>query len=135
MRLVFQANPNGSNFPGSVGYLDRRIRNNPTPSIVSRRSNYSSSITDSTDLDSLSVVTEKKSLNRTVQDFYDSIMYGDKINHSKNISKLDSPVPNPHLSNSSLNIPVTPDMVKNVAKGNANIINQGPPNLTRESYF
>ena len=116
MRLAFQANLNDSNFPGSVGYQERRIRNNPTPSIVSRRSNYSSSIADSTDLDSLSIVPEKKSLNISVQEFYDSIMYGEKSNHSKNICKFDSHVPNPHLSNSSLNIPVTPDMVKMLPK-------------------
>jgi hypothetical protein len=62
-------------------------------------------------------------------------MYGDKSNHNKNINKFDSHVPNPHLSNSSLNIPVTPDMVKNVAKGNANFINQGPPVLPEKVTF
>ena len=35
MRLAFQADPNESNFPGSVGYNERRIRNNTSPSIVS----------------------------------------------------------------------------------------------------
>ena len=135
MRLAFQPNPNDSNFPGSVGYQDRRIRNDTSPSIMSRRSNYSSSVTDSTDLDSLSIAPEKKALNISVQDFYDSIMYGDKSNHNKNINKFDSHIPNPHLSNSSLNIPVTPDMVKNVAKGNANFINQGPPVLPEKVTF
>ena len=62
-------------------------------------------------------------------------MYGDKINHSKNISKFDSQVPNPHLSNSSLNIPVTPDIVKHVAKGNANFINQGSLVLLEKVTF
>ena len=70
MHLAFQANPNGSNFPGSVG-PERRVRNNVSPPDFSRRSHYSSSIADSTDLDSLSVVTERRSLNRTVQDIHD----------------------------------------------------------------
>ena len=102
MRLAFQADPNESNFPGSVGYNERRIRNNTSPSIVSRRSNYSSSIADSTDLDSASVFSEKKSMNRTVMDFHDSILYGDKVHLGRNNNTFDSQVPNSRLSNSSI---------------------------------
>jgi hypothetical protein len=127
-QMAFAINPHDSNFPESVVGSIRGGGSIIDNGDFGRKSQYSASVVDSTDLDSVSIVNDKV-INTSVKDIHDSILYGDKKGLNTSNNSFDAHVPNPFTSRSSFNVQVIDDYDKSIEKANHGYTSEGPPIL------